>query len=215
MPYITPPNTPVGTVCWRVLVPNDDTAIAAFLGQLSELYQEVNWEQDGGISVAETAALFDTMYETLETGCGNMLGSLVHYVTTSPPPSVLPCDGTQYLRTDYPDLYAVLPPSLIIDADNFITPDVEDKFLLGAGITYPVEDVGGEADVTLTEAQLPAHSHGYNYPNIIVQFNTGGAPNSDLLGSPPLSLQTTTVGNGEAHNNLPPYVAYRVGIIAK
>lgn len=40
------------------------------------------------------------------------------------------------------------------------TPDLRDRFIVGAGSGYDVGDVGGEAEVSLTSTQLPSHSHG-------------------------------------------------------
>ena len=39
------------------------------------------------------------------------------------------------------------------------TPDLRDRFIVGAGSAYAVNNTGGAASVTLTTAQLPAHSH--------------------------------------------------------
>lgn len=39
------------------------------------------------------------------------------------------------------------------------TPNLLDRFIVGAGGDYEVGDTGGAANVTLTEAQIPAHSH--------------------------------------------------------
>lgn len=39
------------------------------------------------------------------------------------------------------------------------TPDLQDKFVVCAGSTYAVGDVGGAATVTLTTPQLAAHAH--------------------------------------------------------
>ena len=39
------------------------------------------------------------------------------------------------------------------------TPDLRNRFIVGAGSAYSVDDTGGAASVTLTTAQLPAHSH--------------------------------------------------------
>lgn len=39
------------------------------------------------------------------------------------------------------------------------TPDLRDRFIVGAGGAYGVADVGGADTVTLAEAQLPAHGH--------------------------------------------------------
>ena len=215
MPYITPISTPAETICWRVFIPNDVRTIAAFLGQLSDLYKPELWEQTDGVSVEDTIALFDTVYETLESRCDKMIGVLVHYVTSQPPNNVLECDGTQYLRVDYPDLYAALPTNYIIDADNFIVPDIQDKFIMASGIDHVPEDVGGESEHTLTIEELPAHSHNYNYPNASVDFKSTGVPDLSALANPPIAISTSSVGSDVAHNNLPPYVAHKVGIVAK
>lgn len=40
------------------------------------------------------------------------------------------------------------------------TPDLRDRFIVGAGGEYAVGDTGGAKEVSLTTAQLPSHSHG-------------------------------------------------------
>lgn len=44
------------------------------------------------------------------------------------------------------------------------TPDLRDKFLVGAGNTYAAGAAGGAASVTLATANLPAHNHGVTDP---------------------------------------------------
>jgi microcystin-dependent protein len=39
------------------------------------------------------------------------------------------------------------------------TPDLRDRFVVGAGHTYPLKDTGGLSAVTLYESQIPSHSH--------------------------------------------------------
>jgi microcystin-dependent protein len=39
------------------------------------------------------------------------------------------------------------------------TPDLRDRFIVGAGSTYSVGNTGGSASVALTVAQLPSHTH--------------------------------------------------------
>jgi microcystin-dependent protein len=39
------------------------------------------------------------------------------------------------------------------------TPDLRDRFIVGAGGSYNVGNTGGMKDVTLTTSQLPAHKH--------------------------------------------------------
>jgi microcystin-dependent protein len=42
------------------------------------------------------------------------------------------------------------------------TPDLRDRFVVGAGSTYAVGATGGAATVALAEANLPAHSHSFS-----------------------------------------------------
>lgn len=39
------------------------------------------------------------------------------------------------------------------------TPDLRDKFIVGAGNTYSYQATGGEATHTLTSAEMPSHTH--------------------------------------------------------
>lgn len=39
------------------------------------------------------------------------------------------------------------------------TPNLRNKFIVGAGDEYAINDEGGAKDVTLTEAQIPSHTH--------------------------------------------------------
>lgn len=59
------------------------------------------------------------------------------------------------------------------------TPNLLDRFLVGAGSTYEVGDTGGAATVTLTLPQIPAHGHaiedaGHTH-NIVDPGHTHGA----------------------------------------
>ncbi len=215
MPYLTPENTPANIRCWRLSIPVDEQFLGAILGQLLELTQAWNWEQTTGISVDDTVVLALEMFDEFSVGSFCMIGSLVHYVTNSPPPGVLLCDGTQYLRVNYPDLYADLPASLIVDADNFIVPTIEDIFMLAAGATYSPEDTGGAETHQLITSELPAHSHLYNLPTQGLAFHSAGPPDPQRIGIPFIPTSTSSVGSDTAHENMPPFIAYKVGIVAK
>lgn len=215
MPYITPDSTPTQTKCWRISIPDDEFILAAVLGQLLELTEAENWEENGGLTEQEAADICDVFFEQFSVGRYCMIGSLVHYISINPPPDVLDCDGTQYLRINYPDLYAVLPASLIVDADNFITPTIQDAFLLAAGITYSPEDEGGAEAHTLVVSEMPSHNHNYNFPTISLDMRSVGVPNLESASTPPIVLPTTSAGGDGSHNNMPPYYAAKVGIVAK
>ena len=83
---------------------------------------------------------------------------------------------------------------------------ITDRFLLGAGSSYNVGDVGGEAAHTLTEAEMPSHRHGAIF-NI-----SGGGDFFQINGANRTSdssayANTGYAGGGQAHNNMPPYFA--------
>jgi len=215
MGYITPDNVPNTKFCVRFFVPDDIYILAAFKGAILELTSPENWEQVGTKTPDEMAALFQTLYDDALKGSACMIGSLVHYVTVNPPSGVLACDGTQYLRVDYPNLYSALPASLIVDADNFITPTIQDTFLLASGTTYLPEDTGGETEHTLTVSEMPAHSHTYDKETYNVDVESVGVPDPTGVGLPAIPTQTSSTGDGNAHNNMPPFVAYKVGIVAR
>lgn len=95
------------------------------------------------------------------------------------------------------------------------TPDLRNRFIVGAGDTYTVGQTGGSNTVTLTTDQMPKHSHSirasnrYNeYP--IAASGYGGSSGSGslqlLTGSYPEAYATST-GGGKSHENRPPYYA--------
>jgi microcystin-dependent protein len=100
------------------------------------------------------------------------------------------------------------------------TPDLRDKFIVGAGSTYAVGATGGEATHTLTEAEMPVHTHIQTQHRHTLQLQGDGdagsgsytAESSDSSASSVYNTGYTTpvnqnAGSGTAHNNLPPYYA--------
>ena len=90
---------------------------------------------------------------------------------------------------------------------------IKDKFLIAAGSTYAGGSTGGEATHTLTNSEMPSHNHGIFYPN------AGAGNNYAPIGYPNVGSKSTywavgsytgDVGGGEAHNNMPPYLAVYV-----
>lgn len=68
------------------------------------------------------------------------------------------------------------------------TPDLRDRFIVGAGSTYAVGAVGGESTVTLSSPQLPEHTH--------------PAPPATVGNNPaPHNHASTTSSTAAAHNH--------------
>lgn len=214
MPYITPSAEPTTFNCRRLSVPNDTRMIAALYGQLIELTESRNWEQTDGITVAQTTAIWDDVVLTFVQGAFCMIGAVVSILNDTVPDSMLLCDGSTFLESEYPALYAVLPASQQIDPDTGQLPDLRDSFVLASGSTYSDHDSGGAADHTLSESEMPAHTHNYNYYSTLIIPTGVTFPNSRVIPAP-LPTPTTSAGGGASHNNMPPYYVLKYAVIAR
>ena len=82
-----------------------------------------------------------------------------------------------------------------------------DRFLIGAGSAYTAKTTGGETTHTLTVAEMPSHRHGASEGQFHAYTGTNGA-DTVSGGTNFKSIQYTAyVGDGGAHNNMPPYLA--------
>lgn len=88
------------------------------------------------------------------------------------------------------------------------------RFPIGVGTTaggtgIAVTDKGGEDEHTLTEAEIPAHTHGPDDTTVTafagVSSTTGAQDGATVANGLTNFSLTGATGGGEAHNNLPPY----------
>ena len=90
------------------------------------------------------------------------------------------------------------------------TPNLSDKFVLGAGTKYKCGDTGGEESHALTSDEMPSHSHSFSH-DVITSDSSGSyvISNSNKWGyySAITIANTESSGSGQAHNNMPPYYA--------
>lgn len=98
---------------------------------------------------------------------------------------------------------------------------IKDTFLLACGDNYNNGATGGEATHTLTTDEMPSHTHTQNAHrhhfsrrNVYLLTGNGAGAIGDLsdpsYGDYYTDYQTPTInskGGGEAHNNMPPYLA--------
>lgn len=88
---------------------------------------------------------------------------------------------------------------------------VEDTFLLGASNTYAAGSTGGEVAHTLTVQEMPSHTHSWNgYRSM--DHDAGDAVRQAISAQrfnndPTQSGTINNTGGGQAHNNMPPYLA--------
>lgn len=86
---------------------------------------------------------------------------------------------------------------------------VQGKFLLGVSNAYPAGSSGGESEHTLTTAEIPDHTHGFKYTG---QSVTIGVNSIRLYQAASNQYNAYSGGQwsncgGQAHNNMPPYLA--------
>lgn len=92
---------------------------------------------------------------------------------------------------------------------------IKDMFLLAAGDTYSVGSTGGEATHTLTIDEMPSHNHIFNRHQLwrtesvpeSGESNGYGASNKTLT---VYSDNTSSTGENQSHNNMPPYLSVYV-----
>lgn len=133
---------------------------------------------------------------------------------------LLLCDGSHYLRADYPALYAVAHSSWIVDADTFKVPDLRGRSAYGAGsgvglTPRSIGDEFGSESETLSESEMPVHSHGFSNYMYGIDIESVGAPDPTGVGSPKIPGESTnSAGGGQPHNNMSPGVAMSWVVIA-
>lgn len=82
---------------------------------------------------------------------------------------------------------------------------IQGQFLLAASSSYPAGSTGGEAEHTLTNEELPKYTNGQVYSG-----NTNANNVSSWLSVPEgtdMAYGALSLGGGQAHNNMPPYLA--------
>lgn len=93
---------------------------------------------------------------------------------------------------------------------------ISERFLLGASGSFPAGATGGEFAHTLTQSELPNYSLSVTNGSNVIRSKTGNSADAYVQtqsggwGIPNWESKTVTVasgGSGEAHNNMPPYLA--------
>jgi len=101
-----------------------------------------------------------------------------------------------------------IPTGFVLCDGNNSTPDLRDRFVVGAGSAYSVGDNGGANSVTLTVNQIPSHTHsyvGHTYPGSGPEQNQSGGPEDRTSFN--VNKTTGSTGSGQSHENRPPYYA--------
>lgn len=209
------PDAPLVPLAYRhilITVPDHADILAAFWGAVYGVSFQTSWTKKGTMEVDEAAEHIKNILSSRMDF--DMLGAIFPVIRETLHSSMLICDGTTYNKSDYPQLWEVWPSGMK-DAISLTLPDLRNVFLIGAGSDYTLGQTGGEAEVTLTVDELPAHGHGYTQPTFGVDIESVGVPDPTGVGNPPLPQVTDDTGGNQPHNNLPPFFAVVYAVVAK
>ena len=97
-----------------------------------------------------------------------------------------------------------IPSGYVLCDGNNNTPNLQDRFVVGAGNTYAVDATGGSADATLV-----SHTHNLLYNHGAFGGSSGAVTprsgNTPVV--PGISGRVSTEGSSATNANLPPYYA--------
>jgi len=199
-----------------IYLSGESLALLLSLNQYCELYNWRGAASDNELTPSERdtiQAMVDKAYAELMAD-NPLIGTIVFAARASMPNGLL-CDGSEYDGLDYPQLYAVISDEFKTGDGFFEVPAMVGKFALGTD-DAPNESGGSETH-TLTTAQMPAHTHedsGHTHIYSGAVASVGAAitgvpvPSAvpSLLDSGAAFVNLSTVGGGQAHNNMPPYL---------
>lgn len=105
-------------------------------------------------------------------------------------------------------IYQSTDPTSPADLFGGTWEQIKDVFLLAAGDAHAAGSTGGEEEHVLTAAEMANHTHGYDYTGqsdatgteAIKIVSPGGTANA-------YTGEATSNCGGQAHNNMPPYLA--------
>ena len=80
------------------------------------------------------------------------------------------------------------------------TPDMRDRFVVGAGSSYALDDTGGANSVTLTTAQLPSHNHSGSSNTVNLAHTHTFSTTSGAAGGHNHTGTTSTVDINHSHS---------------
>ena len=206
-------------------VPNGGTGVSTFTDK-GILYGQ------GASAVLVTAA--GSEGQLLRAGSGgtpawstinsvNPAGAIVMYGAATAPTGYLLCDGSNISRSTYADLFSAIGTTYG-SGDGSLTfgiPNLQSRFPIGydGGSSYALAGTGGattasytpagtNSGTSLTEAQIPSHTHdtwGSGWPTGSWTGGTGTTQSSVTQGSGSLvstsTLRTLATGSGTTHTH--------------
>ena len=186
---------------------------------ITTLVMAQEMEVDGNLKL-QGALIFQDNSQIItapQMASGIPTGSIITFVGTIAPSGWLLCDGTEFNRSIYPDLFAVIGTAYGAGdgSTTFGLPDLRGRMALGLDnmggtsadrVTNIQADAMGGADGEenhlLTVEELAAHTHTVEIGSLTL---ADGWEDATTTNSGPITSSST--GGDQAHNNMPPFMA--------
>jgi microcystin-dependent protein len=156
------------------------------------------------------------------------VGEIKFFGSSALPVGYLACDGSAVSRTTYAELFARIGTAYGSGdgSTTFNVPDYRGRTPIGDGTGPGLssrtmgQSIGAETH-TLTEAQMPTHSHGFWNDGSAQMFTVGNPGDSRYR---PININNNTnfnspngngityTGSSQAHNNMQPSLVCKFGI---
>lgn len=162
----------------------------------------------GAIPVASAENLLASQYGLMLLG---LVGSIIATARSSAPSGFLLCDGSAVSRTTYAALFSAIGTTYGVgdNSTTFNLPNLQGRIPVGrdTGQTEfdTLGETGGAKTHTLTESEIPAHTHDFQGYTVAGIGGSGISGWSATGNRQPLTV-TGVTGGGGAHNNLQPYI---------
>ncbi|RLC15542.1 MAG: phage tail protein [Deltaproteobacteria bacterium] len=150
------------------------------------------------------------------------IGEIRMFAGNYAPKGWMACEGQILSIQEYPSFYAVIGTMYGGDGTtNFALPNLSGRFPMHFSPTYPLGYQGGRETVTLTELQMPSHTHssaacvasGVDSPDPTNKYCGIGsgreAPNiysSNMTDAKMAGNEVSPAGQSQPYYNMPPYL---------
>ncbi len=192
----------------------DFSMVGTATGQIGGLTEKMTPVADDLFIIEDSAATLNPKklkYSQLESAlAGEIPGEIRMYGGTSAPTGWFLCDGQEVSRTTYSDLFDVLGTKYGSGdgSTTFNIPNLKGRMPVGLDSSIADFDdrgkSGGSKTHILTTAQLAAHSH--TTPGIGTSASASAQVVRTCNETPAVNVATNSVGSGEAHENMSPYL---------